>query len=86
MAFGCLALAVRWRRLIWQSARSIVTPYVVEVDSLGDVRSVGAVDEHYRPTDAQIAIISSASIRDVRSIPLDPIVVTPELAPKPTTA
>src|SRR5258705_7794626 len=56
MAFGCLALAFAvGGGLIWQAGRSIVTPYVVEVDSQVDVRAMGPADENYRPTDAQIA-------------------------------
>ena len=76
MAFGCLALGfLSAGGLLWQSGRSIVTPYVVEVDSQGDVRAVGAADEHYRPSDVQVAHHLERFIRDVRSIPLDPIVL-----------
>jgi type IV secretion system protein VirB5 len=36
MAFGCLALALLMAGgLVWRSAQSIVTPYVVEVDKTG---------------------------------------------------
>src|SRR3954451_11808621 len=38
-----------------QIARSGVTPYVVEVDRLGEVRAVGPALEAYQPSDAQIA-------------------------------
>src|SRR5687768_970915 len=56
IAFGGLALSfVMAAGLMWQSTRSIVTPYVVEVDTQGAVRAVGAATEAYRPTDAQIA-------------------------------
>ena len=42
MAFGCLALAVLMAGgLVWRSAQSIVTPYVIEVDNAGEVRAVG---------------------------------------------
>jgi type IV secretion system protein VirB5 len=42
MAFGCLGLTVLIAGgLIWQSSRSHITPYVVEVDHLGDVKAVG---------------------------------------------
>lgn len=76
MAFACLGLAVADSGgLIWQLGRSIVIPYVVEVDSQGDARSIGAADAHYRPSDAQIAHHLERFIRDVRSIPLDPIVL-----------
>src|SRR3546814_7065474 len=56
MAFGCLGLAlVVVSGLLWQLGRSTVTPYVVEVDTLGQVRAVGPALEEYQPTDAQIA-------------------------------
>ena len=36
MAFGCLTLAVLMAGgLVWRSAQSIVTPYVIEVDNAG---------------------------------------------------
>jgi type IV secretory pathway TrbF-like protein len=56
MAFGCLTLAVLMAGgLVWRSAQSIVTPYVVEVDNAGQVRAVGEAATPYRPSDAQIA-------------------------------
>lgn len=76
MAFGCLALSgVVVGGLIWQLGRSTVTPYVVEVDTLGRVRAVGPATETYRPTDAQIAHALERFIRNVRSVPLDPVVL-----------
>jgi type IV secretion system protein TrbF len=59
----------------WQSSRSSITPYVVEVNQLGEVRTVGPAAEAYRPTDAQIAYHLERFIINVRSIPLDPIVL-----------
>ena len=42
MAFGCLTLAALMAGgLVWRSAQSIVTPYVIEVDNAGQVRAVG---------------------------------------------
>ena len=42
MAFGCLLLALLMAGgLVWRSAQSIVTPYVIEVDQAGQVRTVG---------------------------------------------
>ena len=42
MAFGCLVLALLMAGgLVWRSAQSIVTPYVIEVDQAGQVRAVG---------------------------------------------
>jgi type IV secretion system protein TrbF len=76
MAFGCLSLAVVIAAgLIWQSSRSHITPYVVEVDHLGDVKAVGPATEAYQPTDALIAHHLERFMRDVRSVPLDPIVL-----------
>lgn len=76
MAFGCLALTfVAGGGLLWQAGRSTVTPYVVEVDKAGQVRAVGAAAETYQPTDAQIAFDLARFISDVRSLPIDPVVV-----------
>src|SRR3546814_15055640 len=76
MAFGCLGLAlVVVSGLLWQLGRSTVTPYVVEVDTLGQVRAVGPALEEYQPTDAQIAHELERFIRNVRSLPLDPVVL-----------
>ncbi len=76
MAFGSLGLSVLMAGgLVWQSGRSTITPYVVEVDKQGDVRAVGAAAEAYQPNDAQIANHLARFITDVRSLPLDPIVV-----------
>ncbi len=76
MAFGCLALtALSSGGMVWQAGRSTITPYVVEVDHIGDVHAVGAAAEAYHPTDAQIAYHLARFINDVRSLPLDPIVL-----------
>lgn len=76
MAFGCLALSLLIvGGLLWQLGRSTVTPYVVEVDTHGQVRAVGPALEAYRPTDAQIARELERFVRNVRSLPLDPVVL-----------
>jgi len=76
MAFGCLALALLMAcGLVWRSAQSIVTPYVVEVDSAGQVRTVGEAASPYKPSDAQTAFYLARFISDVRSLSIDPIVV-----------
>src|SRR3546814_19609256 len=61
--------------LLWQLGRSTVTPYVVEVDRLGEVRAVGPALEAYRPTDAQIVPELARFIRNVRALPPDPVVL-----------
>lgn len=76
IAFGCLVLATGLASgLVWQSARSRITPYVVEVDKLGEVRSVAPAAEAYQPTDAEIAHHLARFIGDVRSLSIDPVVV-----------
>lgn len=75
-ALGSLAItAAAVGGLIWQSSRSIVTPYVVEVDTAGAARAVGPAIEPYNPTDAQIAHHLAAFIRNVRSVSIDPVIV-----------
>ena len=76
MAFGCLSLALLMAGgLVWRSAQSIVTPYVVEVDHAGQVRAVGEAATPYKPTDAQIAYHLARFMNDVRSLSIDPVVV-----------
>ena len=76
MAFGCLSLALLMAGgLVWRSAQSIVTPFVVEVDNAGQVRAVGEAASPYKPNDAQIAHHLARFVTDVRSLSIDPIVV-----------
>jgi len=76
MAFGCLALALGLSGgVIWQAGQSTITPFVVEVDALGEVRTVGPAIDAYEPKDAQIAFHLARFIENVRSISIDPIVV-----------
>ncbi|QTD44138.1 conjugal transfer protein TrbF [Ottowia testudinis] len=76
MAFGCLALALLMAGgLVWRSAQSVVTPYVIEVDQAGQVRTVGEATTPYRPSDAQVAYHLGRFIGLVRGLSIDPIVV-----------
>ncbi len=76
MAFGCLTLALLMAGgLVWRSAQSFVTPYVVEVDNAGQVRAVGEAATPYRPNDAQTAHHIARFVTLVRSLSIDPIVV-----------
>jgi type IV secretion system protein TrbF len=52
-----------------------VTPYVVEVDRLGEARTVQPADAAYRPTDPQVAWHLSHFITNVRSVSLDPVLM-----------
>lgn len=75
-AFGSMLIAAASvGGLLWQSTRSIVTPYVVEVDAQGSVRTIGPAVASYEPTDAQIAHHLANFIRHVRSVSIDPVIV-----------
>lgn len=76
MAFAAMAFSFLIAGALgFLAMRSSVTPYVIEVNQEGDIRSVGPALEHYQPSDAQIAYQLSRFIRNVRSLPLDPIVL-----------
>ena len=61
--------------LVWHSARGTITPWVVQVDKLGQAEAVAPALADYRPTDPQIAWHLSRFIDEVRGIPADPIVL-----------
>ena len=76
MAFGCLILSSGFAAaLVWQSAQGTITPWVVEVDRLGEARTVAAAISTYEPTDPQIAFHLARFIEHVRSLPMDAIVL-----------
>jgi len=75
MAFGVLFLAFGLAGdRIYQSGQSRITPYVVEVHD-DEVKTVGPAEKSFQPTDAEIARDLSRFITDVRSVPLDPVLV-----------
>ena len=74
--FGALALSFGLAGgLVWQSARGTITPWVVQVDKLGQAQAVAPAVADYHPTDPQIAWYLAHFIKEVRSIPADPIVL-----------
>jgi type IV secretion system protein VirB5 len=74
--FGCLALSGGLAGgLVWQSARGTITPWVVEVDKLGQAQAIAPADVDYHPTDPQMAFHLARFIEQVRAIPADPIVL-----------
>ncbi len=76
MAFGCLMLSGGLASgLVWQSLRGTVTPWVVQVDHLGQAQAVAPADGSYQPTDPQIAFHLARFIEDVRGLPADGIVL-----------
>jgi type IV secretion system protein TrbF len=79
MAFGCLMLSGGLASgLVWQSLRGTVTPWVVQVDHLGQAQAVAPADGSYQPTDPQIAFHLARFIEDVRGLPADGIVLRQE--------
>jgi type IV secretion system protein VirB5 len=76
MAFGSLILSVGLAGgLVWQSTHGTVTPWVVQVDKLGQAQAVAPATPDYTPSDSQIAWYLAQFIQDVRSVPADPVVV-----------
>src|SRR6266849_5113420 len=76
MAFGCLILAAGLAGgLVWQVARGTVTPWVVQVDRLGQAQAVAPANAFYQPTDPQIAFHLARFIEDVRGLPADAVVL-----------
>jgi type IV secretion system protein TrbF len=76
MAFGCLMLSGGLASgLVWQSLRGRVTPWVVQVDRLGQAQAVAPADGSYQPTDPEIAFHLARFIEDVRGLPADGIVL-----------
>jgi len=74
--FGMLSLSGALAAgLIWQSTRGTITPWVVQVDRLGEAQAVAPAVVDYRPSDPQIAWYLARFIEEVRSIPADPVVL-----------
>ena len=74
--FGALALSGGLAAgLVWQAARGTITPWVVQVDQLGQAQAVAPATGDYHPTDPQIAWHLAHFIDEVRGIPADPIVL-----------
>jgi len=76
MAFGCLALSTGLAgSLVWRSTQGTITPWVVEVDHLGQAQRLAPANTDYQPTDPQIAYHLARFIEDVRGLPADGIVL-----------
>jgi type IV secretion system protein TrbF len=76
IAFGELALVfVLTFLVIWQVSRSNVTPWVVQIDRLGEAKAIAPATADYQPNDHEIAWYLGRFIEDVRSLPMDPVVV-----------
>src|SRR5690606_31999424 len=61
--------------LVVQSARGVVTPWIVEVDQHGEPVAISPAQANYTLSDAQIAWHLGRFVEHVRSISADPVVV-----------
>src|SRR3546814_10933232 len=78
--FGCLALSGGLAGgLVWQSARGTITPWVVEVDNLGQAQAIAPADVDYRPTDTQMAFHLARFLETVPPLPPAPLLPQPNL-------
>ena len=76
MAFGSLILSgCLAGGLVWQSVRGTITPWVVEIDKLGQAQAIAPASADYQPADPQIAYHLARFIEDVRGLPADPIML-----------
>lgn len=76
MAFAALAITAGMSgALAWQSTQSRVTPYVVEVDKLGEARAISEADQAFTPSDPQIAWHLAKFVENVRTVSLDPVLM-----------
>ena len=76
IAFGNLILiGILSAGLIWQARRGTVTPWVVQVDKQGQAQAVLPAVADYQPGDPQIAWHLARFIENVRSVPVDPVIV-----------
>ncbi len=76
MAFGSLILSAGLASaMTWQASQSKVTPYVVEVDRLGEARSVSPAEKAFQPTDPQVAWHLARFVTEIRSVSLDPVLM-----------
>ncbi|GAA4497547.1 conjugal transfer protein TrbF [Gluconacetobacter tumulicola] len=76
MAFGSLFLSAGLGvGLVWQSMRGTITPWVVQVDRLGQAQVVAPATAGYMPADPQIAWYLAQFVHDVRALSSDPVVV-----------
>ncbi len=61
--------------LLYQSSTSHIVPYIVEVDTQGQVRTVGPAQVAYVPSQALVQKHVSDFVRDIRTVPTDPVVL-----------
>lgn len=74
--FAALALlALSIAGLIGMAMRGTITPWVVQVDKIGEAQAIAPAVTDYHPSDPQIAYHLARFIENVRGIPADPVVL-----------
>ena len=74
--FAALALlALSIAGLIGMAMRGTITPWIVQVDKMGEAQAVAPAEAHYHPSDPQIAYHLARFIENFRAIPADPVVL-----------
>lgn len=74
--FAALALlALSIAGLIGMAMRGTITPWIVQVDKMGEAQAVAPANAHYHPSDPQIAYHLARFIENFRGIPADPVVL-----------
>lgn len=74
--FAALALlALSIAGLIGMAMRGTITPWIVQVDKMGEAQAVAPADADYHPSDPQIAYHLARFIENFRGIPADPVVL-----------
>lgn len=68
-------LAVSIAGLIGMAMRGTITPWIVQVDKMGEAQAVAPADANYHPSDPQIAYHLARFIENFRGIPADPVVL-----------
>lgn len=75
-ALGLLALSAGLGGgLTYLAARGTVTPWVVEVDRLGEPRTIAPAVQGWKPTDGLVRWTLARFIEDVRALPADEVLV-----------
>lgn len=77
MMLGLIVISVALTiGLVMQSLKSVVVPYIVEVDSTsGEVKNVGKlIRSEYTPQEAEIQYFLRQFIQNARAVTLDPVV------------
>ncbi|QDX27023.1 conjugal transfer protein TrbF [Sphingomonas suaedae] len=74
--FAALALlALSIAGLIGMAMRGTITPWVVQIDKMGEAQAIAPADADYRPSDPQIAYHLARFVENFRGIPADPVVL-----------